>query len=453
MASKRFSLQLLSLLAFTAVAAAWALFILDKGGGLPNLGADTYEVTAVIPSGAALAPGSRVTAAGVHVGKVGEVERQGMGARVVLHIDDEQVTPLPSDSKVQVRQHTPVGENYISVAPGTATTKLESGAAIPVAQSEEFVDVDRVLSVMKGETRQRARDTIRSMGAALDGRGEKLNDLVGGASRFLVSSGQLVDTIHRDRRQASRLVDGLGNVAAAIGQRDAAIATIARQGTASLQAVRERDDALRSTIELLPETLRRARGTSNTLRSVSAVAAPVVDDAAVALRTLRPAVARLRPAAQDGRAVMRDLSATAPRLSALLDEVTSLSKPLPDALPKLRKTLCEATPVARYIKPYFPEVLHILMGLGSASNSYDATGHLIRLLPVLNENYFSGLPSGLQEATAKLLYNEATGTSLNYDAYPKPGDLGRTAARGNTPLGPERVPESGLKYPRVQADC
>lgn len=451
--SNRFSTHLLSLLAFTAVAVAWAVFLLAKGGGLPELGDKPYEVSAVIPSGAALAPGSRVTMAGVDVGHVEKVKRQGMGARIQLRLDDDAVTPLAADSRVRVRQHTPVGENYVSIAAGRSAAKLDSGSAIPVAQSDEFVDVDRLLSVLKGETRDRARDTIRTIGLGLEGRGQKLNDLIGGASRFLVHSGRFVDVAHRDRRAAARLVDQLGNVAAAIGQRDAAIATIADRGLAGLGAIRRSDDALRSTIEQLPPTLRQARSTSDTLRSVSAVAAPVVDDAAAALRTLGPAVWSLRPAAQDGREVMRDLSAAAPRLESILEDVTALSGPLPEALPKLHKAICEAAPVLRYSKPYIPDALHILMGLGSASNSYDATGHLIRLAPVFGENTLSGLPAGLQGLTSKLLYNEATGTSLNYNAFPKPGGLGHDVAAGHDPSGPEHVPQTGYRYPRVEADC
>jgi virulence factor Mce-like protein len=448
---------MLSLAAFTLVAAVWALFLLQKGGGLPEVGGSKYEVSALIPTGAALAPGSRVTVAGVHVGEVQTVARRGQGARILLRIDDEEVKPLPADSRVQIRQHTPVGENYVSITAGASSKKLESGATLPVTQADEFVDVDRLLSVLQGETRERARLTIRSLGGALEGRGDALNDVVGGGSRFLRDSGRLVDVLHRDRRSAARLVQQLGDVAAAVGQRDTAIGTIARRGLVALGALRDGDDALRRTIEELPESLRRIRRTSGTLASVSAVAKPVVDGAAVALRTLRPAVNRLQPASETGRAVMKELAGAAPSLRTTLKNVTALSGPLPKALPLLRKTVCEAAPILRYSKPYFPEALHILIGLGSSSNSYDATGHLIRLAPVLSENSVSGLPDNVSLAITELLYGgligKAGGTSVSYDAYPKPGMLGKTVATSNKPQGPEKVPETGFKYPRVEADC
>lgn len=443
--------HLLSLLAFTAVALAWFLFLVARGGGLPTVG-ETYEVSAVIPSGAALAPGSRVTVAGAKVGKVTSVERLGMGARIGLELDDDRVHPLPRDSRVQIRQHTPVGENYVSITVGASRETIASGGGLQVEQAEEFVDVDKVLSVLKGETRDRARMTIRSLGGALRGRGDELNTVAGEGARFLDRSGRLVEVLHRDRAAAGRLVAGLGDVAAAIGARDAAIRTIGRRGLTALDAVRRNDEALGDTIDALPATLRRVGRTASTLRDVSGVATPVVDDATRALRALRPAVRRLPRATTAGRGVLGELTGAAPVLEATLQEVTKLSGPLSAALPKLHRTVCEAAPVLRYARPYFPEVLHILIGLGSSSNSYDATGHLIRLAPIFSENSVSGLPAEASEAIADVLYSTPQ-TALSFDPYPAPGSLGSTRATSNRPLGPERVPETGYVYPRVKADC
>lgn len=448
----------LSLLAFTAVAVAWATFLLAKGGGLPDVGEETYQVSVVIPTGAALAPGSRVTMAGAEVGSVAEVKRRGMGARVLLDVTDDRVLPLAADTRVQVRQHTPVGENYIALVAGRSRERVESGGALLVEQSDEFVDVDRLLSTLKGETRERARMTIQGLGGALRGKGQEANDLLGGAGQFLEQPApDLVDVLYKDRRQAARLVQQLGDVAAAIGQRDAAISTLAVKGQQSLAALRSRDDALRATLDELPGSLRRIRSTSDVVRRVSGVTKPVVDEATVALRTLRPTVQRLRPAAQAGRGVMRELNGAAPVLEDVLGDVEQVSKPLSAALPKLRRTMCETTPVLRYLKPYMPEALHILMGLGSASNSYDATGNLIRLAPIFGENSVSGLPTEVSKAASEVLYSGLLGKlngGLDYEPYPAPGQLGRTGADDdNKPIGPEAVPDTGYKYPRVQADC
>ena len=450
--------HLISLLGFTAVAVAWAVFILAKGGGLPSFGEEPYHVSAVIPTGAALAPGSRVTMAGVQVGKVKEVSRQGMGARLVLEVDDEDVLPLAADSRVQVRQHTPVGENYVALVQGKATRTLASGDALPVAQSDEFVDVDRLLSVLKGPTRQRARLTTRSLGEALEGEGgNQGNRLLGGANSFIGQAYPFVDAVFRDRTQASRLIQQLGDVTAAIGQRDQAITTIAGRGLTALSALSAKGDSLRAVLEELPSSLDRIRATSQTVREVSAQTQPLVDDATVTLRDLQPTVARLQPAATTARSLLENVDGAAPQLKGVLDGVTDLSGPLPGAVPKLHKAICELAPGLRYLQPYTEEGLHILMGLGSSSNSYDATGHLIRLAPIVGENSISGAPPEVSKGLDELLYSgligENGGTSLDWDPYPAVGSLGKGVATDNKPVGPDEVEAAGYKYPRIQADC
>lgn len=449
--------SLLSLLGFTAVAVAWALFILGKGGGLPTLGDKPYKLTAVIPTGAALAPGSRVTMAGVDVGRVKHVERQGAGAKIDLELTDKSVTPLKADTRVTVRQHTPVGENYIALEAGRSTRTLASGDALPVAQADEFVDVDKLLSVFKGETRERMRQTIQGLGGGLDGRGDELHELLSGAGDFLKPAQTVVDVLHADREQAARLIDQLGDVAAAIGQRDAAITTIGNRGLTALEAIRSRDEGLKQTIDALPDSLRRIRSASGILRTVSATTRPVVDDATGALVALKPVMQQLRPATTAGRGVLSELSGAAPGLRSTLTTVTKLSGPLAASLPKIHKTVCETAPIVRYIRPYVKDALGIIIGLGSASNSYDATGHLIRLGVVDQGKYNSGMPDSVVKARKTLLESgllgTVTGDKSNFDAYPVPGAVGRTAATSSEPIGPEAVPQTGYRYPRILADC
>ena len=78
---------------------------------------------------------------------------------------------------------------------------------------------------------------------------------------------------------------------------------------------------------------------------------------------------------------MRELGAAAPRLQGTLGRLEKLAPPLAAALPHLHKTLCQVNPMLRYAKPYAPDLTAFIVGMGSAANSYDALGHLIRLTP------------------------------------------------------------------------
>lgn len=448
--------HLLTVVFWTVVGFGWLAFVLVKGHAITTPGTSDYRVHVFVPTSASLAPGARVTVAGVEVGKIDSIHRNGFGARVDLDITDDRVTPLPVDSRALIRQHTPVGENYVAITPGRSTQTLAGGGVLPATQTDEYVDVDTLLSTLKGRTRQHARDLVNGIGYALEGRGGELNTVVGqgaDAASNLSALGRILDG---DRAHVSRLVEQLGNVASAIGERGAAIDTIARRGMVGLTALRSRDEALAQTLDALPATFDRLRTVAGAVRSASARATPVLGNLASASREVRPAVRALPSATREGRDVLTALGAAAPGLTGTLNGVTAMGKPLSAALPTVRTTMCQLNPMLRYIRPRVPDTLAILIGLGSASNSYDATGHLIRLDAILNDNSLAGQPDQVERASQDLLHSGLFGasTALSYDPYPQPGAIGTTHAVNGGPIGPSEVESKlGYKYPHVVADC
>ncbi|MCW3014767.1 MAG: hypothetical protein JWO02_1859 [Solirubrobacterales bacterium] len=427
---------------------------LALGGGLPT-GASSYTAKALLPSSSSLARKARVTIAGVQVGQVTKVTRQGVGAIVELKITDDRVTPLPSDSRGQLRMRTAVGENYLEIVPGTSRTPLGKDGVLTEGKADDYVDVDQVLSVLRGKSREGARRLIQGVAHGVDGRGDELNQVVVGAAGFLRDGSTLVNVLADDRRQTGRLIDGLGSVSAAIGERDGAITKLATGGLTTLQALADRDDALRDVIKVVPSTLTQVKQTTGTLRSVSATATPVLRNVSEALREVRPAVRTLQPAATEGRRLLAEVSRAAPPLQNTLAKARSLSTPLATALPSLQKVICQVRPMVHYIAPYTEDVMSLLVGLGSAANSYDATGHLLRLIPIVDENSLVGLPENVSKAAHTLLRAGVLGESLgiDYDPFPKPGQIGKTVADKKDPiLGPSEVPRK-YTYPRIMADC
>lgn len=441
-------------LALLVGAVAFFAGCLYLGGGLPSFG-KKYEIDAILPTVGSLTPGSRVTMSGAEVGRIKSVERDGLGARVRLELTDDRVYPIAADSTVRLRQHTPVGENYISIDPGRSKRTLPSGAALPVKQAGEFVDVDQVLSTLSGPTQQRARDLIRATGGALDGRGPQLNGLVAGVTGTINPFADVVHTGYEDRRQVSRLVQQLGNLTGAVGERDAAVTTIAGKGLVSLRAIAAKDASVKRTLDVLPATLAQVKTTSGTVGRATDTATPVLANLATALREVRPAVRSLQPAAQEGRGVVAELGATAPKLKGTLSRARKLVDPATEALPQLKQTLCQLNPMVRYLKPYTNDVVSALAGLGSAANSYDAIGHVIRLVPLVSENEVAGLPANLTKDVFTLMNAGILGKTrpLSFNPYPKPGQIGKTDQIKTPISGPEALAKSGYVYPRITADC
>lgn len=444
---------------FAAVAGAiacYVAFLLLNSGGIPTPGT-RYDIKAVVPSaGAQLVSGARVTMAGVAVGHVKGVERRGVGTILELRLTDSAVVPIPATTRAQLRSRSPLGENYVSLIPGAKGEALPRGATIPLAQADDSIDVDEVLSMLRGRTRTHARQLIKGLGGAVDGQGDKLNTLVGSAAGTVQHGVQVVDVLHAQRRQVSRLVDQLGLVAARVGERDSDLRQVATAGTATFRAIAAQDGDVRDLAQVLPATLTQVRKTTGKLASTSAVAAPVIDDLAGTITAARPAARSLRPAATNLRQTVDALGAASRPLTQTLGALRKASGPAARTLPALRGTLCQINPVLRYAKPYAPDLLGIITGLGSASNAYDAIGHTIRLAVTINENSLVGLPPDQALAANNLLHAGLLSKSSGATYVPFPGPREGNRVAGDYPRvsGPGEVrAKTGYVYPHITADC
>ncbi|MCW3014553.1 MAG: virulence factor Mce family protein [Solirubrobacterales bacterium] len=439
------------------LAAGSSVAFLGIGGGLPSTGGDAYEVRVVLSNSASLIRGSRITMAGTTVGKVSDIRRQGFSTIATLRITDQRVVPISASTRVNLRQRTPVGENYVELRPGGAKAELPSGGTLRASQSDEYVDVDQVLSILSGPTRNRARQLFQNLGGALDGRGQQLNDILGDASTTVQAGSKAFTLLDADRAHVGNVVSSLESIMDAVGERRQTVATLSRQGLRSLQAVASRDTALRQTIAVLPSTLEQVRSTSGKVDDITATASPVVANLARAVHDVRPAVTSLRPAAQQGSQILAELTTAAPRLNTTLKRAKALSSPLSNALPQLHKAICQLNPVIRYTKPYTDDIGQLLMGLGSASNGYDAIGHLIRITPIVNENSLVGAPEAVTTAMHTLLRAGflAKSQGLRREPYPKPDMNGKATAgtSPNEPITAAEVKQSGYVFPHVVSDC
>ena len=97
--------------------------------------------------------GRDVRVAGVNVGTIGDVKREGDNA--VVEIELEQDIPLHVDARADMRPHTLFeGSSFIDLAPGSPSAKaLEPGATIPIEQTSNYVTLDEALRVLRPEIR------------------------------------------------------------------------------------------------------------------------------------------------------------------------------------------------------------------------------------------------------------------------------------------------------------
>jgi virulence factor Mce-like protein len=429
----------------------WLLIYTDQVPGTDK----GYEVKAVLPTSASLATGARVTMAGYQVGRVTKIERRGVGGLVTMKLSDERVTPVPADTRIALRQRTPLGENYVSLTPGRSRSELPDGGMIPLTRSDEYVEVDQVLSVLQGDTRRRAQKLIQGAGGALDANGLRLRQLLAGTSGVITNTAKVVDVVDRRRTQIPALVEQLGQITAAVGERGAAIRQIGRAGLQTFEAVGDEDAALRAAVRELPSTLRSARSLTSVLGSVSDRATPTVAALAAVVADLRPTVRTLTPAANGGVRLTGALGDAAPKLETLLRAARPLADRASSTLPKVQDVLCQAAPAVEYLRPYIDDITQGLANLGSSANAYDALGHLVRLQPVLSDNSLVAMPDSVSKAAYKLIHTGLLSklTSISYNPFPKPGQIGKEVAPDTGQiLGPKEY-ASVYTYPRIKKAC
>src|SRR5690348_6741840 len=145
------------LLAFAGGTAAIFVLLFGQAGGRIPLG-HPYRATVTVPTAVQLVPNSDVRAAGVKVGTVTSVEPDAAGHARVGVILDHGFAPLYRDARVLVRTKTVLGENYLSIDPGTpAAGAVRSGGSLPLARAEDAVLLDQILSTFDAPTRRRLR--------------------------------------------------------------------------------------------------------------------------------------------------------------------------------------------------------------------------------------------------------------------------------------------------------
>lgn len=414
-----------------------------------------YEVSAFVANARGIAKDSTVTIAGLKAGRVTRIRRNGTDAILTMRID-RGPTPLPVDSKVQLRLRSLAGEAYVQVFPGHSPQRVRAGGSLGLAQSEEYTEVDQILSRLAGPGERRTRDALQGAGGSLDGQGRRLNRTLGGAAALVTDSPPLTSTMAVHRRQLADIVQNLGVVMRAVGDRTAAVAGFARGARTTFRAVGARDVALGRTLRQLPGLVRSVRATSRTIDATAPRISPAVDHLAGAMRRITPAVRRLGTASRSGLRMVDALGDASPALRTTLRHVETLRGPAVAALPQLHALTCQVNPMLRYIEPYAKDLGAFFEDFGAAVNWYDTAGHQLMVsLEAPPNGLLRGVANQPASDAVQTLLNfgvlNRTGTENGYDARPLPGQMGDTV-RGRGLTGPAQF-GARFTYPRVTADC
>jgi virulence factor Mce-like protein len=365
----------------------------------PNPFANTHSIWAEFDSVQGLGSIDRdVRVAGVNVGKIGEVRREGDDAKVELVLSSG-APEVHSDAQAALRPHTLFeGTAFVDLSPGSPSAPaLGDGGLIPRAHTTVYVSLDQTLRILRDPNRNGLRSIVRTASRTLRG------GAVSGLQQTLHSAPALTRDLAPTSRallgphgnELAGVVSGLSQTVGEVAAHEGELASLAGRTDKTLTALEtDRAVPLDRVVAQLPGVLEELRRggpdlatVTNRLGELADRAAPALPDLTASLRGLDPILRsappildRSAPLVGEAGTIVDRIAAAAPALTQLETELTPAAQTLGGSvLPFLGSKSRNGIPI--YIQQ-----TAALSSLAGALRAYQTdtqnplgSGHLLRL--------------------------------------------------------------------------
>ncbi len=324
--------------------------------GLPLVPTRTLHVEMV--NGQELLRGNEVREGGTRIGVVdrlaaGRLPGGTVGAVATLKLDPK-LGALPVDSTATIRTRSALGLEYLDIQRGRSSRLIPDGGTIPVAQTQQQVELDQIYGIFDARTRAALQGNLQELGNAFAGRGADLNTAIRGLPRTLGLLAPVAANLADARTGLAALFPALERTAAAIAPVSARFARTFTSAADTFAALSADPQALGATIDKLPDTL--SVGTASLTAQL-----PFLRETAAFSKDLVAATVELRRALPDLNAALRAAIPVTKRssglygnlqqaLAALLDLVTTPTTNA--ALRGLTATVTTLQPQLRFLGPF-----------------------------------------------------------------------------------------------------
>lgn len=396
------------------------VLIIVLGVTKPNPFADEYRYWAEFDTVQGLGQIDRdVRIAGVKVGTIGEVVREGDDARVEIILFEDHV--LHSDARVAMRPHTLFeGSNFVDISPGSPSAPvLEAGETIPIEQTTNYVTLDEALRVLRPEIRTSLRDlavvgskTLK--GHAVDG----IQGTLHGApdlTRALAPAARAAQGSTRTELAGS--IRGLSRTADAVAEREDDLAPIARRASATMAALTtDGAEPLDEALVALPGALQELEATApiatdlvDRLDRLGVAIQPALPDLAAAAREAVPVLERAIPVLGRATPLIRDTRKLATRLGKARGGLVEMFNLLPPSLTKFDRALDVINQTTVHGAPAFRQLVAAFVGFDGIFSGYqtqaqnpNAPGHALRAGTYVTPDAFDGVFNPAPRASSGL---------------------------------------------------
>jgi ABC-type transporter Mla subunit MlaD len=219
---------------------------------------------------------SPVRIAGVPVGKVTSIKREGKTGLVTMEIENGGL-PLHSDATAKIRPRIFLEGNwFVELQPGSPSAKtVSSGYTLPLTQTADPVQLDQVLDALNTDTRANLQKFLIYYGEGLTKHPEAAEDAeqlpevrgVNGAEALnktyrrspeALRGGAIINQAitGTEQHDFSKLIAGVGKVTSALNVHEQQLGELIGNFNTFFEEFADQSTALRATVHELPGSLR-----------------------------------------------------------------------------------------------------------------------------------------------------------------------------------------------------
>ena len=374
-----------------------------------------YKLNAVFTSAQNVHSKSPVRIAGVNVGKVTHIRREGNVGVVEMEIESGGL-PIHSDATAKIRPRIFLEGNwFVDLQPGSPSAPtLSSGATLPVTHTATPVQLDQVLNALNTDTRANLQNFLIGFGEGLTRKPDAAEDAEQDPEVRGINGAQALNKSFRrgepslratavlqtatagaQPHDLSALVKSIGKVTAALNVHEQQLSEWVPHFNEFFKSFAAQSTSLRETIAVLPSSLeainrglRELNASFGPTREFAHAIIPGVKATNAAVAASLPWIeqVRLSLSPQELGGVAKGLVAATPSLARLTSEQTPLyqqtelfNKCLTNVIIPAGNAKIQDGGATTGVEDY-KEFWYAITGLAGISQSFDGNGVFSRFL-------------------------------------------------------------------------
>ena len=415
-----------------------------------------FRLKAVFGTAVNISPKSPVRIAGVNVGKVTSVQREGNTGVVTMEISKGGL-PIHQDATLKIRARILLEGNwFVDLQPGTPTSPtVSSGYTVPITQTSDPVQLDQILDALNTNTRSNLQTLLAEYGSALTRKPTPAENAEQNPAVRGLNAAQALKKTYYDSPQAlkggaivsqafggveqndlSKLISGGNQLFAALNRDEQQLGEWVDNFNTFLGALSAQSTSLTNTVALLPSTLHNATSAftnfntaAPAIRKFSLDLVPGVEQAPATIQAAFPWIeqtqASLAPTELGG--VAKGLREAAPTIAGLITpqpaffkQVDQFSQCLSKILFPAGNTKIQDGSNTSGVEAY-KEFWYSMAGLAGLGQSFDGNGQTTRFLIETGDQT-------LRSAPATVVGAPTSGKKLPLLAHTSQAPLGTSPA-------------------------